>query len=152
MHLRTWIWLTLTILALPGLLQAHGMVWEITTRQTVAILAAYDDGEPMAYAAVKIFAPGQDRIEHQNGRTDKNGTFAFMPDTSGQWRIIVDGGMGHVINASFEVDEALTVAPGTALRTPQSRLHGITAGLGLIFGLTGIALYLRGRQRGSGQR
>jgi len=149
MHLRPWIYLSLAILALPGLLHAHGMVWEIAPRESVAILATYDDGEAMAYAAVKIYAPGESRIEHQNGRTDKNGNFAFMPDTPGPWRIIVDGGMGHVINATFDVDDALTVAGGTVVSNPVSRRHGIIAGLGFIFGLTGIGLFLHGRRAGS---
>jgi nickel transport protein len=149
MHLRTWIFLFPAILALPGLLQAHGMVWEIGPRQTVAILAAYDDGEPMAYAAVKIFAPGESQIEHQNGRTDKNGTFAFMPDTPGQWRIIVDGGMGHVINTTFEVDEALTVSADPPVSRPYSRARDIMAGLGIIMGVTGVGFYLRARQPGA---
>jgi nickel transport protein len=148
MYLRIWICLCFTILALPGLLHAHGMAWEIAPRETLAILATYDDGEAMAYAAVKIFGPGESQIEHQNGRTDKNGCFAFVPDTPGPWRIIVDGGMGHVINTTFEVDDALSVA-GAAVSTPYSRFHGITAGLGFIFGLTGIGLYLHGRRAGA---
>ncbi|MCJ8499321.1 DUF4198 domain-containing protein [Desulfatitalea alkaliphila] len=147
MHPRTWIHLLLALFAFPTMLQAHGMVWEIATRETVTILATYDDGDPMAYSDVKIFAPGESRIEHQNGRTDKNGHFAFIPDTPGQWRIVVDGGMGHVINTTFEVDETLTVAGDTAVSTPHSRLHGIMAGLGLIFGLTGIGFYFRGRRK-----
>jgi nickel transport protein len=149
MRQRIWIYLSLAVLALPGLLQAHGMVWEIAPRQTVVILATYDDGEAMAYAAVKVFAPGESQIEHQNGRTDKNGNFAFMPDAPGPWRIILDGGMGHVINTTFDVDDALTVSGGTVVSNPISRAYGITGGLGFIFGLTGVGLYLHGRRAGS---
>ncbi len=131
----------------PGLLWAHGMVYEVAEKQAITITAMYDDGEAMSYADVKIFSPDNDKLEHQNGRTDKNGSFAFMPDTDGVWRIVVDGGMGHVISTTFAVDANLVLEAGAFINQPRAHWQGVMAGLGFIFGITGVYLYLRSRPR-----
>ena len=56
-----------------GIAYGHGMFHEIAGKDAVVVTAEYDDGEPMSYAGVKIFSPAGGKIEHQNGRTDKNG-------------------------------------------------------------------------------
>lgn len=96
---------------------------------------------------VKINTPGDTRVEHQNGRTDVNGCFAFVPDTPGQWQIIVNGGMGHMIISDFTVADALTPIPAAAGTAPYSRIHGIVTGISIIFRITGIFAWGKNRRR-----
>ncbi|MFH2065365.1 MAG: hypothetical protein ABIK15_09235 [Pseudomonadota bacterium] len=138
-----WIFMLLMPLAVPGFLEAHGMDVSVAEGRAVVITAAYDDGEAMSYSEVKIHAPGEAKIEYQNGRTDNNGCFAFVPDRPGQWRIMVDGGMGHMVSTDFAVNEALTVEPGLSGSQPYSRMQGLVTGLSIIFGLTGFIFYFR---------
>ena len=66
----------------------------------------YNDNQPMRFAEVLVFSPADNEIEHQNGRTDMNGRFAFYPDASGKWRIQADDGTGHMERVSIEITEA----------------------------------------------
>ena len=148
--MRLYCWLTImTITALsPRLLYAHGMVHHFSREQATVIRAAYDDGEPMSYADVKIFGPGDTKFEHQNGRTDKHGCFAFVPDVPGQWRLTVDGGMGHMITTDVTVDENMALSVGSSdIPTRAPRLYGIAAGLGIIFGMTGLFALFKSRKK-----
>lgn len=131
----------------PSLLYAHGMVHYFTEEQAMVIRAAYDDGEPMSYAEVKIYGPGDARFEHQNGRTDKHGCFAFVPDVPGQWRLTVDGGMGHMITTEVMVDETLALTEDSNNLPPPPRIYGIVTGLSIILGLTGLFAWFKGRKK-----
>lgn len=148
MRIFLWIIGVLLPIAAPNFLFAHGMVHDFTREEAVVIRAAYDDGEPMCYAAVKIYASNNAKFEHQNGRTDKNGCFAFIPDASGIWRLTVDGGMGHMITTEVKVDENLTLSDDPSdipRRVP--RFYGIVTGLGVIFGLTGLFAWFKSRKQ-----
>lgn len=97
-------------------LHAHGVDYELKNGRAVTIIVTYDDGKPMSYAGVKIFSPADEKIEHQNGRTDKNGCFSFLPDQNGEWRITVEDGMGHGVATKVNVDEAM--------EAEETRTHG----------------------------
>jgi len=43
------------------------------------------DGKPLAYAEVRVFAPGNPDTPVLTGRTDANGKFAFDADRDGFW-------------------------------------------------------------------
>jgi nickel transport protein len=147
MRIVLWIIGVLLPTVMPNILFAHGMEHTITREQTVVIRAAYDDGEPMSYADVKIYAPGNAQIEPQNGRTDKHGCFAFIPDGPGQWRLTVDGGMGHMITTDVTVDDALAPVVDLSANRPLPRLYGIITGLAFILGLTGLAAWRKSRKK-----
>lgn len=84
----------------------HGVSWKpmSDTSQAQAILFTYDDGSLMSFAEVKIHGP--DGKTFQNGRTDKNGVFTFMPSTTGEWKLSANDGMGHLAQASMNIDLA----------------------------------------------
>lgn len=91
-----------------GSVFAHGVV--ISTAQENGLPVStfhYADGIALSYGEVKIWAPGDAEVEFQNGRTDKNGRFAFIPDQSGTWRVEVTDGMGHAATAKHEVQVAI---------------------------------------------
>ena len=97
------------IMALPAGAAAHGTDYRVL--DPAPVIAAeffYSDKEPMRYAEVLVFSPENRDVEYQNGRTDKNGRFAFCPETPGKWRIRVNDGMGHAVRAEIPVDPTET--------------------------------------------
>ncbi len=146
MRSRSWIYAWVIILTASGIAYAHGVFHRITKTEAAVISAEYDDGEPMSYADVKVYSPAGEKIEYQNGRTDKNGRFAFVPDIPGAWRVSIDGGMGHVIHTTLALDEAMAVVGKAKSGQACPKWHGIVTGLGVIFGLCGCVYYIRMRK------
>ena len=94
-------------LAAPKPAAAHGTDYRLLDPELAMVVEfIYDDNQPMRFAEVLVFSPADDEIEHQNGRTDMNGRFAFYPDVSGKWRIQADDGTGHLEQLSIEIAEA----------------------------------------------
>jgi nickel transport protein len=133
---RVWCWLI--VLATSGMAYAHGMSHEVTKKEAVMIAAEYDDGEPVSYAEVKIYSPEGGRVEYQNGRTDKKGRFAFLPDRAGEWKINIDGGMGHFKSTVFVVDEAMDIRMKENTGRTCPRWQAVVTGISIIFGLFGL--------------
>ena len=122
---------------------AHGVEYEIKENKASIIKVGYDDGEPMSYAEVKIFSPYNAEIEYQNGRTDSNGCFAFIPDEPGEWKIVVNDGMGHGVATKVPITEGIKV---DITHHGFPRWHKLTTGISIIFGLTGLIFYIRIRK------
>ncbi|ARM31316.1 hypothetical protein [Prosthecochloris sp. HL-130-GSB] len=126
---------------------AHGVAHSMSTEKAVLLQAAYSDGSPMSFAEVVIFSPSDSEVEHQNGRTDKNGRFAFFPDEQGEWSVSVTDGMGHAFTRQIRIDNPSDLS----LLAPQSQNTPGTpiAIAGVVMGLLGIASYLRARAHAS---
>ncbi len=122
---------------------AHGVEYEIRENKAAIIKISYDDGEPMSYAEVKIFSPYNAGIEYQNGRTDSNGCFAFIPDKPGEWKVVVNDGMGHGISKKVTIMEGLNV---DIVNKGFYRWQKLITGISIIFGLTGLIFYIRVRK------
>jgi len=122
---------------------AHGVVHEVNRENTVVIKVGYDDGEPMSYAEVKIYSPDNSKVEYQNGRTDKNGCFSFLPPRTGEWKIVINDGMGHGVVTRVPVKE---IKEGLEI---ESSNHGLSLGqklliaISIVWGLVGTALYFK---------
>ena len=83
--------------------QAHALYAAHTWQGTVALVQfAYAGGAVPTYAKVEVYSPADAKVEFQNGRTDAQGRFAFMPDTPGQWRIIMADNMGHRVEHAVD--------------------------------------------------
>ena len=83
--------------------QAHALYADHTWQGTVALVQfAYAGGAVPTYAKVEVYSPADAKVEFQNGRTDAQGRFAFMPDTPGQWRIIMADNMGHRVEHAVD--------------------------------------------------
>ncbi len=103
----------------------------------------YDGGTPAAFADVIIYGP--DGEEFITGMTDKNGVFAFLPDTAGDWKTVIDDGMGHRIIKNIVVNEALKIDINDKSKyTPG--FFGIVTGVSLIFGLWGLFALTMGKK------
>lgn len=107
--------------------QAHALYAAHTWQGAVALVQfAYAGGSVPTYAKVEVYSPADAKVEFQNGRTDAQGRFAFMPDTPGQWRIIMADNMGH------RVEHAVDVSPaqGSAQIAAQGAAQGTARGVG----------------------
>jgi nickel transport protein len=105
----------------------------------VALEFRYSSGEPMAYAEVLIWHPEDTKIEYQNGRTDRLGRFAFLPNAPGNWKVVVKDGMGHQVTAICPVDTASPAGPSPESRAtgaPPPRVPGALLGLSLLANMT----------------
>jgi hypothetical protein len=116
----------------------------------VLVQFAYAGGEQPTYAKVEVYSPADARVEFQNGRTDAQGRFAFMPDAPGLWRIIMADNMGHRVEHPMEVNAALQAATTAGGAPPTEVGPGdfamplrILLGLSLIANMTLAAAVLR---------
>ncbi|MEW6087919.1 MAG: hypothetical protein AB1498_06395 [bacterium] len=124
-------------------IHAHEVNYEIREGNAVLIKVVYGDDDSMSYAKVRIFSPDSE-IEFQNGRTDKNGCFAFLPDKTGEWKITVNDETGHGIGTKLKVNQTMNI------KTISKRWHRwqkLVTGISIIWGLTGLFLYLKVRRK-----
>ena len=142
------IFISSVIILAPYLLYAHGVNGKVDAGGVV-VTAEYDSGEAMSYAKVKISAPGA-KITFQSGRTDRNGRFSFFPDTPGDWKVVVDDEMGHLLELNVPVDETLVFHDkqqrGEAGQASLSRYQKALIGISIIFGISGIFFWWRGKR------
>jgi|GEM_PF-668949 len=98
-----------SLMMLAQNLYGHGVTAATRIGRAVVVDIRYDDGEPFSYAAVKIYAPGDNKIEYMNSRTDAGGVIAFVPKTKGTWRLTATDDMAHGKELQIEIsDETLT--------------------------------------------
>ena len=142
--------LLITAFMLPQLLHAHGVTSKIDTGGIV-VSAMYDTGESMDYARVTISAPGA-TLNFQSGRTDRNGRFCFYPDVSGNWKVVVDDEMGHRLEVNVFVDQAMGFQTNRENEKAEpgdlNRWQKAITGVSIIFGISGILFWWRGRKAG----
>jgi len=147
--------LVLTLGTFPGSAAAHGTGHRVLDDANAwAVQFHYADQRLMPYADTLVFSPSDKEVEHQNGRTDRNGVFAFRPDVPGTWIIEADDGMGHKERAKVRIEQP---EPGEAmtLYVKQKEAHrtiGIVAGLSVLLNLSLAAYIVKNRSRSSGDR
>lgn len=147
--------LMLSIIAAPEKTLAHGTAHRLLDPSgTLTVSFYYSDDTPMQYAEVLVFSPTDPDIEHQNGRTDKNGVFAFAPDTDGTWKITAGDGMGHAEEALIQVAPQNTsttmveTLAGNDLERPAlPRPMALIFGLSLIANVMCLLYFLKNRRR-----
>ncbi len=129
------IWAILAITIAAGNVLAHNVLSSITTENSLPVgTFHYADGNALSYAEVKVWAPDDDQVEFQNGRTDKNGRFSFAPDQEGIWRIEIDDGLGHAAKAEYEAKEVAKTLISPQGTENHTLLYAIL-GVSLIFNL-----------------
>jgi len=149
MKYKSVIFSFLTMAAMsPALLYAHGVTGKTGTGGIV-VSAMYDTGEAMNYAKVTVLAPGAN-LKFQSGRTDRNGRFCFFPDVNGEWKVVVDDEMGHRLQVTGPVDEAMALqaAPENENVKPDflTRWEKSVMGISIIFGISGILFWLKAKK------
>jgi len=140
---------------------AHGTAWKLLENPDLTAVAFhYSDGEPMAYAEVLVYSPQDSEVEHQNGRTDRSGRFAFCPDMPGTWRVIATDGMGHMCEAmvetgaqaASETTDELTGHTGGGSSIQGAKLLKMIAGFSIIFNLAFVVRFFHRLARGPKRR
>ncbi len=133
------------LLAAPA--PAHEVLHEVQRGRAVAVRAYESDGEALAGAAYRVFSPADPGVPFLEGRTDRSGWLAFVPDAPGPWRVQVVGADGHGLD--LVVDGTAPAATGTADSGPSGAafvlrpLAGLLA-VGAVFG----ALFAYHRRKG----
>lgn len=143
-RITKWALVIISIVAMPCAVWAHGTGYRvIDDARVIAAEFFYSDHSPMRYAEVLVFSPENDEVEFQNGRTDRNGRFAFCPQKPGKWHVKVNDGMGHAVDAAIEVPaanaqkDAADNAPENerAMVAGASKLMKIGLGLSLLINI-----------------
>lgn len=94
----------------PAHAQAHGVGYRHSELKAIPLEFFYSTGEKMSYCEARVFSPNDEKFAAQTGRTDEQGRFAVVPDTSGEWRVIVRDNEGHQCTASITVGETLSAS------------------------------------------
>ncbi|WP_289245733.1 hypothetical protein [Edwardsiella ictaluri] len=85
---------------------AHSvLVRDLSSDQAQVVQFGYSTGDAAPFAQIKLYAPDNASTEYQNGRTDRLGRFAFVPNQSGEWRLEMRDGMGHALNHPLKVTQ-----------------------------------------------
>ena len=131
------------ILLLSSPVISHQVVYEAKGSDAITVKIGYDDGTCMSYAEVKIYSPHDEKIEYQNGRTDKNGCFAFSPDDTGEWTVQVNDGAGHGAEIKIPVQKNMAVDFVHHGYSPRQR---ILMGICVIWAILATSLFLKYRK------
>src|SRR5690606_12976542 len=102
--------------------------------------------KPATDSDVAVFGPQYTQSPYQTGVTDPRGIFAFVPPEPGDWRIIIDDGYGHRAEQTIPVDWTgdISQAAGPGRSTVDKAILGVS----VIFGFTGVLLWLQSRRSG----
>ena len=84
---------------------AHGVGFREISLKAVTLEFFYSTGEKMSYREAKVFSPNDSKFAVQSGRTDEQGRFAFIPNVSGEWRVIVQDEEGHRCEAKINITQ-----------------------------------------------
>lgn len=84
---------------------AHGVGYRHSELGAVVLEFFYSTSEKMSYREARVYSPNDGKFAAQTGRTDEQGRFAFIPDVSGEWRVIVRDEEGHQCTANIAVTE-----------------------------------------------
>lgn len=132
-------------LGLPTKAFAHGAKIEYTVDVTIELVAAYDNGEPMAGAQFVVYAPDDPSTPWLTGVCDDEGRFSFVPDTSkpGTWDVQVrQAGHGDIVHIPVGEDTPVTGSTGG-----YTTLQIVLMALCVVWGSVGTALYFSRRKR-----
>jgi len=153
--------LLLPALALAAPVTAHGSNISYTTGPAVALVAQFDNGEPMAGAQVTIYAPDDPVNPWMTGTCDAEGRFTFMPDPDrpGNWEVQVrQSGHGDivVIPVGAGMATAAGMGEGVARYAPVMQPVGgvggytplqlLVMGASVVWGCVGTALFFINRK------
>jgi len=135
----------------PVTVFAHGVgSREMDPGAARAMEFLYADGEPMAFAQVKVTAPGQEGTLYQSAHADARGRFAFVPSGPGVWSVAASDGQGHrAVHAVTVVAEANPGKPAPVVQAGSGAIgpgwREIVLGISLLANLGLVAALLRRR-------
>jgi nickel transport protein len=155
LRLAAWLLVVAMGMGWCGVAAAHGVSVQTGRGPAAWVRAEYSDGEAMSYAKVRVLDPqGQ---TFQVGNADEQGNFAWLPKTTGTYRVVMEDGQGHRVEASLDWSAEGQAAPPTPVSTPSPGLAGQPVwaravwGLSCLFWLGGAWFWWKGRVRLKGR-
>lgn len=141
--------LGLAVFACAVLAGAHDLKLSVQRVEPVVIVRAlYGGAEPAGNADFEVRGPSNPRLLYQSGRCDPNGAFSFVPDSEGDWNVLIDDGFGHRVETAILVSWGGSSSPAP----PAFDWRRLLTGLSWIVGLTGLALWWKTRSAMGQQR
>ena len=120
---------------------AHGVGYRQSNLKSIALEFFYSTGEKMSYREAKVFSPQDSKFAVQSGRTDEQGRFAFIPDSPGEWRVIVRDEEGHQCEAKINLSKEFFSDEATSDSQNNNQQKNFPEGLELfIRALLGVSL------------
>ena len=132
------------VLFSAGEIFAHGVGYRESELRAIPLEFSYSTGEKMSYCEASVFSPNDSKFAAQTGRTDEGGRFAFIPDISGDWRVVVSDGQGHRCEAVIKIDDVNKSEAVIESTTNQSKFIPAILGVSIIFN---IALFIVNRRQ-----
>jgi nickel transport protein len=130
----------LALILAPASSRAHDLETLVNQAPPAVIVrCAYAATDPAAYAAVLVYRPNETETEYQNGRTDANGVFSFVPDRAGEWLFVVDDELGHRVEVRIPVEKTAAGMTASSSPAPLTTSQKLFLGLAAVLGLTGLA-------------
>ena len=144
--MKKFLFVILFLLIFNGKIFAHGTGYRLSNLKAVPLEFFYSTGEKMSYREVKVFSPKDQKFPIQSGRTDEEGRFAFIPDCSGDWRVIARDEEGHQCEAKIKIDNLSVNTLKSPLKTGDrnGKIFNALLGVSLIFN---IAAFVRLRSK-----
>lgn len=127
-------------------LNAHGVFYKVGDK-ALGITISSANNLAISNANVTIYAPNAS-LPFTKGYTDINGNFAFVPDSFGKWKALVDVPSDHGSHKKeffIEVDKNFDIK--TFEEMPLERYTKILNALGILFGIFGIIALIKCRKK-----
>lgn len=120
---------------------AHGTGFRYSALKSIPLEFTYSDGEKMSFREAKVFSPLDEKFAFQSGRTDEDGRFAFVPNVSGDWKVIVRDEEGHRCEAVIPVTLEAQTQPISDTTKPDMTIRALL-GVSIIFNIA-MVIYRR---------
>lgn len=138
----------------PSYSYAHRMLMDCMTEDgTVLVDVFFPDGKPAKSVKVEVY--GSDGTLCLSGETDARGQFSFDAGDETYFKVVATGKLGHRVEQEVSLNEAMSGPSEKSEKVGQTEdevrqrkpipLREIFAGLGYIFGVAGILMYLKAR-------
>ncbi len=135
--------ITTLILSLSAF--AHGIYYDLI-EGAIAVRITAPNNVPISNAKVEVYAP-EASLAFVQGRSDINGNFAFLPDSKGVWRVLINADSdhgGHLKEFTINIDDKFKIKDFE--KPPYERYLTIISVLGLLFGIFGIFTIIKSRK------
>ena len=135
--------ITILILGLSAF--AHGIYYDVI-EGAIAVRITAPNNVPISNAKVEVYAQ-EASLPFVQGRSDINGNFAFLPDSKGNWRILINADSdhgGHLKEFTINIDDKFEIKDFE--KPPYERYLTVISVLGILFGIFGIFMMLKSRK------
>jgi nickel transport protein len=121
---------------------AHELLHDVARGRAIAVRFYESDGESLASAPYQVYSPANPGTPFLEGRTDRSGWVAFVPDAPGRWRVKVVGDDGHGLDVTVDAAAPAASAGPSSAAFALRPLVGVAA-IGAVFAF----LFLLGRRK-----